>query len=411
MFKAFATAALAFTTLGLHAQQPFALHDGDRVLFYGDSITAQHFYTRFTEDIVTTRYPNLKVVFFNGGMGGDRVSGGGAGPIALRLDRDVFPLKPTVVTIMLGMNDGNYKPADAANAQKYEDGYRAIVQKLKATLPGVRIYLIQPSPYDEITKPPKAPGYNEVLRGFSEILVRIAKDEHVSLIDANTPIVDELQRAKTIDPVMAAGILPDAVHPQPIGHWVLASAIAQAWHVTPIVDTVTLNAKSKKAKTERATVTAIATAPDGTITWNETDEALPLPLDQGDMNTRFLFKISDIAQLDQQTLRVTDLTAPKYTLTIDTLRIGDFTAAELAAGINLAAQITPMTQQALQVERIGVDRATSDSARFILSYQGVGIQNKEIADKAFRDFDTMKWGQEVAKAQPTAHTFHLTPVQ
>ena len=42
-------------------------------------------------------------------------TGGGGGPIDLRLQRDVLSYHPTVMTIMLGMNDGrytNHKPAD-----------------------------------------------------------------------------------------------------------------------------------------------------------------------------------------------------------------------------------------------------------------------------------------------------------
>src|SRR4051812_20793958 len=87
------------------AQDSFYLKDGDRVVFYGDSITEQRLYTTFTETYVLTRFPQLKVSFVHSGVGGDRVTGGRAGDIDLRLNRDVFAYKPTVMTIMLGMND------------------------------------------------------------------------------------------------------------------------------------------------------------------------------------------------------------------------------------------------------------------------------------------------------------------
>ena len=35
----------------------FYLKDGDRVVFYGDSITDQRLYTTFTETFVVTRFP------------------------------------------------------------------------------------------------------------------------------------------------------------------------------------------------------------------------------------------------------------------------------------------------------------------------------------------------------------------
>ena len=51
----------------------------------------------------------MRVHFYDAGVGGDRVTGGGGGPIDQRLERDVFAEKPTVVTVMLGMNDGGYR--------------------------------------------------------------------------------------------------------------------------------------------------------------------------------------------------------------------------------------------------------------------------------------------------------------
>src|SRR5712692_10805534 len=88
------------------AQADFYLQDGDRVVFYGDSITDQRLYTTFAETYVLTRFPALRVKFVHSGWGGDRVSGGGGGPIDVRLRRDVIAYRPTVMTIMLGMNAG-----------------------------------------------------------------------------------------------------------------------------------------------------------------------------------------------------------------------------------------------------------------------------------------------------------------
>src|SRR5215468_5499364 len=103
-------AFLSFLTLIAAAQEKsdFHLKGGERVVFYGDSITDQRLYTTFIETYVVTRFPSLNVRFVHSGWGGDRVSGGGGGPIDVRLQRDVLPYKPTVVTIMLGMNDGSY---------------------------------------------------------------------------------------------------------------------------------------------------------------------------------------------------------------------------------------------------------------------------------------------------------------
>src|SRR5436190_10512939 len=49
----------------------FLIHDGDRVVFLGDSITEQRLYTTYIEAYALTRHPNWKLSFRNVGWGGD----------------------------------------------------------------------------------------------------------------------------------------------------------------------------------------------------------------------------------------------------------------------------------------------------------------------------------------------------
>jgi len=109
-------AALALIAAAM-AQGQFQLKDGDRVVFYGDSITEQRLYTTFVE---TLR---------------DRVTGGGGGPIDVRLKRDVIAYKPTVMPIMLGMNDGNYPPLGRRAVQDVFDGPRAHQRRSEESVP------------------------------------------------------------------------------------------------------------------------------------------------------------------------------------------------------------------------------------------------------------------------------------
>jgi hypothetical protein len=155
--------------LPVWAEGPFAIKDGDRVVFYGDSITDQRLYTTFVETYIVTRFPSLNVFFVHSGWGGDRVTGGGGGPIDKRLARDVFAYKPTVVTVMLGMNDASYTPFKQSIFDTYSKGYAHLVDSLKSHCPDVRITLIQPSPYDDVTRKPRfGEGYNQVLIRYGE---------------------------------------------------------------------------------------------------------------------------------------------------------------------------------------------------------------------------------------------------
>lgn len=162
----------------LPAQSDFYLKDGDTVVFYGDSITDQRLYTTFTEAYVVTRFPKLNVRFVHSGWSGDRVDGGVGGPIDKRLRRDVLVYQPTVVTIMLGMNDAGYRLFAPDLFKSYRAGYEHIVKILKTALPNVRLTAIQPSPYDDITRPPMFEGgYNNVLISYGKFVRELAARE------------------------------------------------------------------------------------------------------------------------------------------------------------------------------------------------------------------------------------------
>src|SRR6266498_1860597 len=184
---------LIFLALQTRAED-FALKDGDRVVFYGDSITDQRLYTTFAETYVVTRFPKLNVNFVHSGWGGDRVTGGGGGPIDLRLRRDVVAYKPTVMTIMLGMNDGSYRAFDEKIFDTYATGYQHIIDSVKEALPGSRITVIQPSPFDDVTQPPRFEGgYNAVLLRYSQFVKELAAREKLSVADLNSPVVAALE--------------------------------------------------------------------------------------------------------------------------------------------------------------------------------------------------------------------------
>src|SRR3954466_10378616 len=106
---------LAISALG--QTRDFALKSGDRVVFFGDSITEQRLYTSYVQQFVMSRYPELNVTFINSGWPGDAVNSNpcvpcaGVGALA-RIERDVVAYKPTVVTLLFGMNDGLYKDFD-----------------------------------------------------------------------------------------------------------------------------------------------------------------------------------------------------------------------------------------------------------------------------------------------------------
>jgi len=394
-------------------QQPFYLHDGDTVVFYGDSITEQRYYTHWVELYTATRFPHMQVRFYNAGVGGDRVTGGSAGPIDLRLSRDVYPQKPTVVTIMLGMNDGSYRLLDKDIENKYTKGYEHILNSIQQTLPSARLTLFGPSPYDEFTRPTAiAGGYNATMTRFSEIDSELAARHGATFIDLNAPFVTAVKRGIDTNTLATQLLIPDRVHPEQTAHWFLAEAILKGWNAPAIVSSTTIDAEKKAIIDAQNTQINGLSGDDTSLTWTQLDGALPLPIDGNNIADRFLRQITNIEQdLDQQPLRITGLKPSTYQLIIDSAIIGTFTNAELAKGINLANYGTPMRGQAYSVRWLIRDREVAHyiRLRMFVTEMKKGVP-AEPGAKNITNFEQALQTQIYEAAQPIPHLFKIRQI-
>ncbi|HZL29001.1 MAG TPA: SGNH/GDSL hydrolase family protein [Acidobacteriaceae bacterium] len=404
--------AIVLTSMFASAQQ-FALTDNTTVVLYGDSITAQRLYTRFAEEFVLTRYPLLHIHFVNAGVPGDTTYGGYAGAMAERVNRDVAPFHPAMITVMLGMNDGGYVPESPKMDALFQTGYKALLAALQESSPEAAITLIRPSPYDEITHGTDFPRYSQVIRQNADDVSAMAaqmqtpSDHAVTLVDFYSPLVNALQQSKAQYPQLAALMVPDRIHPGEAAHWIMAAALLSAWHVDPVVSRVAFNAGAAEVtQKDRTTITGLQKTSTG-LRWTQTDDDLPLPLDFDNAMTPVLLATSNLASLDQQILRFSNLANGVYELLIDGKPIATFTAAQLRTGVNIALYRTPMVEQARGIDWFEQRRATLDQAAFILSAevkQGSGSASAE---------DTLKQAQAEleetvrTKLAPKPHNFEL----
>ena len=122
-FLSFAFLLATFAVVST-ARGDFALQNGDRVVFLGDSITAARGYPKIVELYTLMRFPEREVTFYNAGQGGDTASAA-----VNRLERDVFGQGATVVTVAFGVNDiGWGMKADDEHRKLYLEGIRSIVR-------------------------------------------------------------------------------------------------------------------------------------------------------------------------------------------------------------------------------------------------------------------------------------------
>jgi lysophospholipase L1-like esterase len=392
MWMILAAGAFCAQAIGAASAQnrQFTLKDGDTVVFYGDSITAQRLYTRYVEDFLLTRYPTLHFRFVNAGVPGDSVRGGYAGTMEERVRRDVAPFRPTMITVMLGMNDGGWGTGSEQIDAAFQKGYRALLDELQKASPGASITLIGCTPYDEITHGTEFPGYSHVVARNADDVSSIGAQlqasgrKNILLADFHHPLTEALERAKTQFPQLAPLMVPDRIHPAETGHWIMAAALVSAWHVDPIVSSLALNASSAQViDSDRTKVAQIEKAKDG-LSWTQLDEALPLPLDFNNAMTPLLLHISEIERVDRQILRIDALEGERYQLLIDDKPIARFTREELRNGVNLALYRTPMLDQARGIAGMEDQRATLDQARFMLSADIKPAETSALAEARLR---------------------------
>jgi lysophospholipase L1-like esterase len=397
----------------------FHLQANDRVVFYGDSITEQQLYTLYVEVFVRTRFPKLDVLFFNRGWGGDTCSGSLdlGGLIEERAKRDLAQLEPSVVTVMLGMNDGGYTPHMPETEAKFAAEYERMLKNVLRAAPNARFTLIRTSPWDQYTcdpcgQYPDAPfppaGYNDALLEYGKVVEKAAEFYKLNYVDFNLPMVEVMKRGAVRDVALARQIVPDWIHPGPPGHLIMAGELLKSWDAPDLVSSVKLDASSG----EVVDTIEAAVSDFDSLSWTQLDDALPFCASDTDPAIDFVLEIYDFQdQLNRQDLEVTNLDSGTYELLIDESRVGLFSAEKLARGINLAEYNTPMRHQALEVLALAARRSMLQMTRWRqvdVKFALVGA-----ALEASRNLEKMEeevLREEIARAQPVPHRFELKKV-
>lgn len=153
---------------------------------------------------------------------------------------------------------------------------------------------------------------------------------------------------------------------------------------------------------------------DSGISWTQLDEALPMYMaapDPKDPTFALAIQSSDaMGALNRQPLRVTGLAKGSYTLKIDGETVGTFTSEQLAAGINLAEQQTPMIAQAAMVHALTLKHNNLHSARWRQVQIAMERDALPATLKALQALDELEAEvvrQQRAAAQPVSRRYEL----
>jgi lysophospholipase L1-like esterase len=362
-------AAVAAQNYG--STQPF--RDGDTVTFVGDSITHGGTYHSVVALFYSTRFPDRNIRFHNCGIGGDRASMI-VGDARYRLNLDILGHKPTAATIMLGMNDightdyrGQPGPDTEAARRKSLDLYRENMGTLIAALrgAGARLTLITPSIYDETTRLEKANpvvsiGGNAALGRCAAMVRQYAKENQAGLVEFYDAMNAVNAREQKKDPAFTI-VGADRVHPGPVGHFMMAYVFLKAQGMPREVARVGVNARA--AKPERAANCAIENVKRTTagVEFDALENALPFVASE--LARPALELVPFARDFNQEILAVSRLKKGVYQVLIDDEAVGEYTAAQLKAGVNLADNPkTPQYRQSAEATRINDERTLAAKA-------------------------------------------------
>ena len=186
-----------------------------RVLFQGDSITdgnrgrspdpnhiLGHGYVFITAARHGAAFPKAKLEFFNRGISGNTVL-----DLQKRWKTDALDLKPDLLSIMIGVNDGPKK----VSLEDYEKVYDEILTAARAENPALKLVLC--APFERHAGP--TPSADIVAR--QQIVARLAKKHGAALVDFQ----GVFHRATTAETPSEYWIW-DRVHPTYRGHQLMA---------------------------------------------------------------------------------------------------------------------------------------------------------------------------------------------
>jgi lysophospholipase L1-like esterase len=305
----------------------FFFKDGDSIVMIGDSITEQHLYSNYVEMWTVTRFPAWKLKFRNTGIGGDVSPGGNR-----RFQRDVVRYKPTAMTVDFGMNDGGYGGFSEQRFNNYIKGLQGMADQAKTA--NIRAAWITPQPLDNGDQGKTAlVGYNQTLEKFSDGVKDIATKNEGLFVDQFHPYLAALDKARGASDKYNRITEGDAVHPGPPGQALMAASILKGLNFPPLVATVEIDVAALKANTQNCKVTGIA-AKDGGVAFEQLDQALPFFPAGAESITKWS---PILEEMNEYRLKVSGLPEGNYAVILGGTEVAQYSSADLAKGVNLAA--------------------------------------------------------------------------
>ncbi len=415
-----------------------SLKRGDVIALVGDSITHGATMAGFADTgwvlqlnyYLLTRFPELEIKTINLGIGGIKTQGA----YDHQLENDYAKYDFNKAIFYLGTNDGtsNYDSLSEAGIKMAYGNLLDAFENLGAKT----IALITPAGADEsvITSNHK----NFALKRLSDNVVKALGDER------GIPVAYQFDEFQNTFPIALANknikMLQDGLHPSAAGSSVAFANLIETLNLPGEVATVVISGDAVE-KQSNCTVSGFI-AENGGYKYSYLAKALSLA--QAGFVQEACEVMDYIGKFSREILQAKGLKAGTYQLKIDGEAIGEFTSAQLEAGINLANYDTPMVAQSLKVAQAAStmfakmrqirdmertkymlrlygkadesnmlaqisELSTSDDEHAAICKGYLGLNAQMRLEKRVIELETL-WTDAYEKAQPEAHTVEITPL-
>ena len=210
------------------------IKENDVILFQGDSITDGnrgrnsdpnhihgHGYQYILASEILAENLGKNVTVYNRGISGNRIA-----DLYARWIEDCLNLKPTVLSILIGVNDiwSEITGEDGVDTEKYFRIYSMLIEEIQSALPEVKIMILEPFVLKASATEAEWERFHSEVKERAEKAKEIARKYNLKFV----PLQAEFDKAE--EKYAADYWLKDGAHPTIMGHEIIKREWLKAFH-------------------------------------------------------------------------------------------------------------------------------------------------------------------------------------
>lgn len=391
----FFLSAVATAQTSQATAEPFTLHDGDRVVFLGNSLMENDLLYGYLELALTTRWPDRNVTFRNIGWSGDTVFGDARSyftnpptPYEL-LMKQLTDAQPTVVFVAYGGIEAQEGEAGLAH---FNEGLNKLIDKIEAL--GAKAVLLSPIPVLSTQSPENTARRNIMLQRYATTIAATAAEQGTRYVDIFGPIQEAQKKFPLTD---------NDIHLNEAGYYLLALALENGLGLPPRQETTTIELSKQNVASSATAKILKSDSKDTYLTFTMDERYLPLPIPgEGGESVN-----------SDRVLRITGLKKGYYTLSAGNEQLVTASAEQWAGGVPI--QQGPVLTQADQLRdlireknEIFFHQYRPHNRTYILGFRAYEQGRHAEGLKELGLIVTWLEGQIALKRMPSPHTYRLS---